>query len=135
MDEVRRVLASLLGERDAMIHQIEQIEAEILEQGRNSSLEVFSATLGAYMDGVKRKKDEILLAIVAKDEEIAEQQEKVSEGFRELKTFEIARDQEMARLKKAEDRAEQEMFDELGIQEHARQDAVTESEYLNMRRS
>jgi len=134
LDEVRRELAQLLGERDAMVHQIDMIEEEIAEQGRSASIEVFSTTVGAYMAGVKKKRDQIEAMLVAKDEEIAEQQEKVSEGFRELKTFEIAHDQEMARLKKAEDKIEQEVFDELGTQDHARRDAVTESEYLNMRR-
>jgi len=135
LDEQRRVLADMLGEREALVHQYELIEQEISEQGRNSSLEVFATTVGAYMDGIKRKQDHILSVVAKKDKIIAEQQDKVAEGFRELKTFEIARDQEMLRLKQAEDKAEQDMFDELGIQEHARKDAVTESEYLNMRRS
>lgn len=134
LDEVRRVLADLLGERDAMVHQLDMMDEEIAEQSRSTSIEVFSTTVGAYMAGVKKRRDEIGAMIAAKDEEIAEQQEKVAEGFRELKTFEIAHDQEMLRLKKAEDKAEQAMFDELGTQDHARREAVTESHYLNMRR-
>jgi len=134
LDELRRVLADLLGQRTALAHQLEMIEEEIAEQSRSTSIEVFSTTVGAYMEGVKKRCDEIIAQIAAKEEEIAEQQDKVAEGFRELKTFEIAHDHEMLRLKKAEDKAEQAMFDELGTQDHARRDAVTESEYLNMRR-
>lgn len=134
LDEQRRILANLLGERETMERQLELIDEEINLQKRSASLEVFSTTVGAYMDGVKKRCDEIGLQLQAKDEEIGEQQDKVAEGFRELKTFEIAHDQEMKRLKAAADKEEQIMFDELGTQDHARRDAVTESEYLNMRR-
>jgi len=134
LDEVRRVLADLLGERGAMVRQLELIDEEIAEQKRSGSIEVFSTTVGAYMTGVKKRCDEIAIQITAKEEEISEQQDKVAEGFRELKTFEIAHDQEMKRIKNAEDKEEQIMFDELGTQDHARRDAVTESEYLNLRR-
>lgn len=135
LDEVRRILADLLGERDAMMHQLDMMEQEIADQSQNASIEVFATTVGAYMGGIKRRKDEIIAAVIKKEKEIEEQQDKVAEGFQELKTFEIARDQEMLRIRQAEAKEEQEMFDELGIQEHARKDAVTESEYLNMRRS
>lgn len=134
LDEVRRELAVLLGEREEMVHHLDMITEEIDEQNRSTAIEVFSTTVGAYMDGVKKRRDQIGSMLEAKELEINEQQDKVAEGYRELKTFEIAHDQEMLRLKKAEDKEEQAMFDELGTQDHARQDAVTDSEYLNMRR-
>lgn len=135
LDEVRRELATLLGEREDMVQQLQMMEEEIAEQSRATSMEVFSVTVGAYMHGVRVKQEMITAAIVAKDEEISEQQDKVAEGFRELKTFEIARDQEMKRLVAQEAKEEQQAFDELGIQNHARQDAVVESELLNLRKS
>ncbi len=134
LDETRRTLADLLGQYNAMVHQLELMEAEVAEQARSSSLEVFSTTVGAYMDGVKRRGDELKKLLAEKNKEIEAQQDKVAEGFRELKTFEIAHDQEMKRVKLAEDKEEQQMFDELGTQDHARRDAVTASEYINMRR-
>ncbi len=133
LDEVRRELAVLLGERENMAHQLEVMEAEVAEQASATGLEVFSTTVGSYMHGVKLRQEQIQAAIDAKEEEIAEQQDKVAEGFRELKTFEIAREQEMKRVTLEENRQEQQAFDELGIQNHARQDAVLESEILNMR--
>lgn len=135
LDEVRRELAMLLGEREDMEHQLQVMEAEVSDQSRAQSLEVFSVTVGAYMHGVKMKQEQIMAAIMAKEEEISEQQDKVAEGFRELKTFEIARDQELKRVALEESRQEQLAFDELGIQNHARQDAVVDSEILNMRES
>jgi len=134
LDEVRRVLADLLGERQEMVAVLERMEEELAEQIRSGSLEVFSTTVGAYMQGVKKRGDIITAAIAAKDEEIGLQQDKVSEGFRELKTFEIARDRETQRIKKAEDKTEQAMFDDLATQDHARRDAVEDTNVLNMRR-
>jgi len=134
LDEVRRVLADLLGQREAMVRQLEIIDAEIAAQAQGASLEVFATTVGAYMEGVKKRCDVLAEEISAKDEEIAEQQDIVAEGYRELKTFEIAHDLETKRVKTAADREEQQMFDELGTQDHARRDAVTESEYLNLRK-
>jgi len=134
LDELRRVFANLLGERQQMVAMLERMEEELAEQSRSSSLEVFSTTVGAYMDGVKKRGDMIHAAISAKDEEIAVQQDKVADGFRELKTFEIARDREIQRVKQAEEKAEQAMFDDLGTQDHARREAVTDSRHLNMRR-
>ncbi|MBL4836220.1 MAG: hypothetical protein JKY34_01470 [Kordiimonadaceae bacterium] len=135
LDEVRLVLSGLLGERDALIEQIDRLEAEVAEQAVATDLEVFSVTVGAYMAGVDKKRQQIRAAILAKDEEIEEQREKVSEGFRELKTFEIGRDQELKRIALEEKRLEQQAFDELGIQNHARQDAVLDSTVLNKRKS
>ncbi|MBL4639906.1 MAG: flagellar FliJ family protein [Kordiimonadaceae bacterium] len=135
LDEIRVVLADLLRERDAMVHQIEMLEAEVVEQSKAKSLEVFSISVGAYMAGVKKKRDQIIAAIIEKDKEIDVQQEKVADGFRELKTFEIAEDQQQKRMVLEENRLEQQSFDELGIQNHARQDAVLDSDVLNKRKS
>jgi len=125
----------LLGEREDMVHQLQMMEAEIAAQARAGALEVFSVTVGAYMHGVRIKQEHIAALIAEKDEEIIVQQDKVAEGFRELKTFEIARDQELKRLTAEENKREQQAFDELGIQNHARQDAVADSDILNMRNS
>ncbi|PCI59245.1 MAG: hypothetical protein COB37_11925 [Kordiimonadales bacterium] len=134
LDEVRRVLSELFAERDAMTAELDRMTEEVAEQSRSRSIEVFSVSVGAYMGGVRKRRLEIAATIEAKDVELEAQQDKVAEGFRELKTFEIAHDQEMKRQKLAESQAEQAVFDELGIQDHARKEAVTASEYLNRRR-
>ena len=135
LDEVRRELADLLGEREHMVQQLQSMEQEIADQSRAQNLEVFSVTVGAYMHGVRKKQEMIAEAIAEKETEIEGVQEKVSEGFRELKTFEIARGKELKRIALQEAKEEQDAFDELGIQNHARQDAVVESELLNLRKS
>jgi len=122
LDEERRHLASLQGEFADFVHQLEMIEVEVAEQARSSDLEVFSTTVGAYMDGVKNKQILIHTDMEKLEQKIAVQQDKVAEGFRELKTFEIARDQELKRVHLAEMREEQQEFDELAIQKHSRQD-------------
>ena len=135
LDEERRTLADMQGARDALTHQLDMLAEEVVEQRKAASLEVFSTTVGAYMDGVRRKQDLIALEIQAMEKELNEQRDKVAEGFRELKTFEIDRDREEGRRAKAELLEEQQEFDELAIQAHARGEAALDSDTLNRRQS
>ncbi|WP_417451548.1 flagellar export protein FliJ [Kordiimonas sp.] len=135
LDEQRRVLAVMQAERDAINATIERLEDEKAEQSRNSGgLEVSPLTLGSYLEGVRKKQDMLRADLARKDEEVDKHRDVVAESFRELKTYEIARAQESKRIKAAEDKEEQDAFDELGIQNHAREEALTDSSYLKMRR-
>ncbi|WP_262690901.1 flagellar export protein FliJ [Kordiimonas aestuarii] len=135
LDEQRRVLAVLQAERDSIAATIDMLEEEKAEQARTAGgLEVSTLTLGLYLEGVRKKQDMLREDLARKDEEVDEHRDKVAESFRELKIYEIAHEQEMKRVKAAEDKEEQEAFDELGIQNHARQEAMTDSRHLKMRR-
>ncbi|TNE66675.1 MAG: hypothetical protein EP335_03010 [Alphaproteobacteria bacterium] len=135
LDEQRRILAELQAQEDAIIDRIDMLEAEVAEQARHGGgLEVSAVTLGAYLEGARRRHAQFEDALRKKSEEVGEQQDKVAETFRELKTFEIARDQETKRKQTKEAKEEQAAFDELGIQAHAREEALTDPRYIEMRR-
>lgn len=134
LDEKRRELASLLGERDEIVYAIDAIGEEMAEQARNSNLEVSAIAIGAYMEGARVKQRHLAQMLAAKEDEVVEHQDRVADGFRELKTFEIARERELARIDAAEAKEEQQAFDELGIQNHAREEAMTDPRYLKMRK-
>lgn len=135
LDEQRRVLAVMQAERDSIAGMIEMLDHERAEQARiyNGS-EVSALTLGAYLEGVRKKQEALRHDLARKDREVDEHRDRVAECFRELKTYEIAREMEYKRARAAEAKEEQEAFDELGIQNHARQEAMTDSEQLKMRR-
>ncbi|MFC3052969.1 flagellar export protein FliJ [Kordiimonas pumila] len=120
LDEERRNLAILQGKQDALYHEIHILEEEVIEQKKASSLEVFSLTVGAYMAGVRKKQDLISHQIDELEQEISKQQDKVAESFRELKTYEIAREQEQKRIQQAEAREEQQTYDEQALRGYAR---------------
>lgn len=135
LDEKRRVLAALLEERDGIIGAIEAIQEEVKEQSRNTGLEVSAVAIGAYLEGTRQRQLQLAQLLVAKDQEVQKHQDIVADGFRELKTFEIARTREKERVAFAEAKAEQDAFDELGIQNHAREEALADPRHLKMRKS
>ncbi|NVJ96569.1 MAG: hypothetical protein HWE25_00355 [Alphaproteobacteria bacterium] len=135
LDEKRRVLATLLGERDDIVAAIEALDEEISQQSRHTDLEVSSFALGAFLEGARVRQSQLAVMLEQKDEEVVEHQEVVAEGFRELKTFEIAQSRELSRLAAEEAKQEQSAFDELGIQNHAREEALVDPKYLKMRKA
>lgn|GEM_PF-213708 len=135
LDEKRRRLADLQGEREEIVLAIEAMEAEVVEQSRSSGLEVSAIAIGAYLEGVRIRQEQLSTLLAAKEREVSKHQDIVAEGFRELKTFEIAQSREQARARAAEAKEEQDAFDELGIQNHAREEALADPRYVNMRRN
>lgn len=134
LDEKRRQLAALLGERDDIATAIETLDLEVAEQSRHTGLEVASVTIGSYIEAVRTRQGELGQMLLKKEKEVIKHQDVVAEGFRELKTFEIARDRELERVAAEEAKEEQAAFDELGIQNHAREEAMADPRYVRMRR-
>ncbi|MCK0068738.1 hypothetical protein [Kordiimonas laminariae] len=127
LDEARRVLAEMLEERDEMVRRIEAIDAEMADQSKNSALEVFATSLGAYMEGSRKQQKLIYDQIVQKDAVIEEQQDKVAESFRELKTYEIALEQQQKKKAQKLAKFEQDMLDEQGLQRYFQKDDMFDS--------
>ncbi len=129
LDEKQRQLAILLGERDEIADAIEALSNQVSEQSRHAGLEVASVTLGSYIEAVRIRQGELADMLFKKEKELRKHQDVVAEGFRELKTFEIARDRELSRLAAEEAKQEQAAFDELGIQNHAREEELADPSY------
>lgn len=134
LDEKRRELAALLGERDQIVSTIDTINAEITAQSKKQDLEVGAVTIGAYIEGARVRQAELAELLRTVEAKVGVMQEKVANSFRELKTFEIAHKRELDRKMATEAKLEQDAFDELGIQSHAREEAITDPSYIKMRR-
>jgi len=116
LDEQRRELAVLLEERAQIAVKLEKLDAEIVAQKSMVHSDLGSMTLGAYIEGARKKRAWILDEIRSKDQDIEEKQDVVADAFKELKTFEIADSRQKDRLQKELDRQEQNELDELGLQ-------------------
>lgn len=116
LDEKRRELAVLFEERNAIEHRIEMLDQEMLEQQALKDSDIGSVTLGAYIEGARKKRAWILDDMRKKDAEIEEKQAVVSEAFREMKTLEIAERRQKDRARQALARQEQAELDDLGLQ-------------------
>lgn len=116
LDEKRRELAVLFEERNAIEHRVELLDQEMLEQQSMKESDFGSVTLGAYIEGARKKRAWLLEDMRKKDAQIEEKQDIVSEAFRELKTMEIAERRQKDRLDKELARQEQAELDDLGLQ-------------------
>ena len=116
LDEKRRELAVLFEERNAIERSIEMLDQEMLDQQSMKESDFGSVTLGAYIEGARKKRAWLLEDMRKKDAQIEEKQDIVSEAFRELKTMEIAERRQKDRLDKELARQEQAELDELGLQ-------------------
>ncbi len=114
LDEQRRELAILLDERAQIVDTLEKLDMEIQAQKTMAHSDLGSMTLGAYIEGARKKRAWILDAIRKKDQDIEEKQDVVADAFKELKTFEIADGRQKDRLQKELDRREQNELDDLG---------------------
>ncbi|UTW54546.1 flagellar FliJ family protein [Kordiimonas sp. SCSIO 12610] len=127
LDEKRRELVLLEQQREAIIQKIHNLNLEVQEQQNAASLEVGPSSLGAYMNGVKFKMTGYESELRIKDEEISERRDDVSEAFRELKTYEIAEEQEQKRLKNEEALRDQKILDEQGMQSFLKSSEYSEN--------
>lgn len=116
LDEKRRELAVLFEERNRIEHKVEMLDHEMLEQQSMKDNDIASMSLGAYIEGSRKKRAWLLDDIRKKDEEIEAKQDVVSEAFRELKTLEIAERRQKDRVLRARDKQEQDELDNLGLQ-------------------
>lgn len=114
LDEQRRELAILLNDRAEIERLLEQLDAEMLAQRPMAHNDLGAMTMGAYIEGARKKRAWILDDIRKKDQEIEEKQDVVSNAFRELKTFEIADRRQSERFRREMDRQEQAELDDLG---------------------
>jgi len=119
LDEHRRELALLLDERAEIVETLESLDTEIAEQKSMIHSDLGSVTLGAYIEGARKKRVWIVDAVRCKDQDIEEKQDVVADAFKELKTFEIADRRQQDRLRKEAERHEQDELDDLGRQAYA----------------
>lgn len=115
LDEKRRELAEVLAEREQIEAAINHLEQEMMDQSKMRDSDIASMTLGAYLEGARKKMAWLVEGLRKKDEDISERQEIVAEAFRELKTFEIAEERQKERERKELQRQEQNELDDLGL--------------------
>ncbi len=114
LDEHRRELAVLLDERAQVVQTLENLDAEMVAQKTMIHSDLGSVTLGAYIEGARKKRAWIVDDIRSKDQDIEEKQDVVADAFKELKTFEIAERRQQDRYRREIDRQEQNELDDLG---------------------
>lgn len=116
LDEVRRKLIHLEKQHAHIQSNITELENTVEKERIHGAEGPEAFTLGLFMERAKLQREQLDAALAAKVEEIDLCRDDVNEAFRELKKFEVAKEQEASKAKKVEDKREQDVLDEIGTQ-------------------
>jgi len=121
LDERRRRLVELEGQRDALIARSAAL-ADALKAEARIAAQAFlaGATYGAFATRVGAEREAIAAEVATLDRAIDAAREAIAAGFRELKKYEITRDRRLDRRRKAEAARQQAWLDEVGLGGHQR---------------
>lgn len=115
LDEKRKELAVRQGKLLEVDDRLADLRLEAAMEQNATGLEVSTTQMGAYLRGVSVREAALLEQRLEADRLVEEQRDIVAEAFQELKTFEIAAEEEEKRTKASRDKVEQDAFDETGL--------------------
>lgn len=124
LDEKRQKLAELERLAERLREDLQRLDDGIAAEGKlaeadNDARRAYPTFLKAEM-GRRRRLEQSIADV---EQEIDAARDEVNEAFRDLKKYELAKDNEAARLRQRRQKAEQNQADELGAQMHRRGDA------------
>jgi len=123
VDEKRREMAAVLDELAAAEQARDDLEQEMLREQASAQASPNEAGLyyGAYADIVINRREQIHQHILNTEARVAEAREALNEAYREQKKYETVEKNRLEREASELERKEQIILDELGLQNHARQ--------------
>jgi len=121
VEELQKQMAELDRSRQALLNQIERLEASVPEEQAIAaeSKEGFLA-YGSYAQAVIKRKENIRLSLDEVDVQADALRERLTEAFQELKKYELLEERRLARAQQALRAAEQDELDEIAQIRHSR---------------
>jgi flagellar protein FliJ len=122
VDEKRRALGVLLRQLDDLEMTQQNLESEVVKEQQSAAQapEEAGFLYGIYAEGVILRRQELDKSIAAKDAEINTAREALNEAYRELKKYEVIRDNRQQREQDELTRKDQIALDELGLETYRR---------------
>ena len=121
LDEARQKLGDLERLESRLQGDIDRLDANLAaERAAAQESDQARAAYPAYAQAQKGRRQRLERSIADVQGQIAPARDAVAEAFREVKTYELARDNERARAESQRARAESARLDELGLQLHRR---------------
>lgn len=117
VDEKRRVLGVLYGELSDLETKLKNLQHQVVEEQRiaQSSPEQAMFAYGRFHQRAMLIRDEIVLAIQKKEEEVEAARAEVNEAFQELKVYEEAEKNRKRREEEERNRRENAEMDEIAM--------------------
>jgi flagellar FliJ protein len=126
VDEKRRTLGQRLRELEELEQARIRLEDEVVAEQRAAAESPNEGGMlyGTYAEGVIHRREQFDAAIESKEAEVSVAREHLNEAYRELKKYEVLRDTRARREAAEQDRKEQLMLDELGLETHRRKNGA-----------
>ena len=128
LDALRRQLVNLENQKEQLIQLSVKLENDLR---RERDIAATTMHMGKYLDDfakkTKARQVEIAKEVIKLDGEIFQATAAITEAFGELKKYEIAKENEKARLAEKQKRVETAMLDEMGLQQFVRRGNDSES--------
>lgn len=121
VEELQKQMAELDRSKQALINQIERLEASVPEEQAiaTQSKDGYLA-YGSYAQAVIKRKDNIRASLSEVEAQSDALQDRLSEAFQELKKYELLEERRLARAEAAVREAEQAELDEMASIRHRR---------------
>ncbi|MHA6289045.1 flagellar FliJ family protein [Maricaulis sp. CAU 1757] len=121
VEELQKQMAELDNSRQALLGQIERLEASVPEEqaAATASKEGFVA-YGSYAQAVIKRKENIRLSLDEVEVQADALRARLGEAFQDLKKYELLEERRLAHIEKALRTAEQDELDEIAQIRHAR---------------
>jgi flagellar export protein FliJ len=121
LDEKRRELAELERLEDRLLESVRQIDAEVAaEQAFAQQANMQGFSFGGFAAGIIERRKRLAQSMAEIRQQMDAKTEEVAEVFRELKRYEIAKDQRLKKEKIETDRRDQAALDEISLVQHER---------------
>ena len=124
VDQCRRTLGALLRELEDLETSRSALDIELVQEQSAAADNPDEAGLlyGIYAEGLVKRRDIMDESIRAKEAEVENALEALNESYRELKKYEVARDNRSQRELVEKIRREQIELDDIGIETYRRKD-------------
>jgi flagellar FliJ protein len=121
LDEKRRELAELERLEDRLLESVRQLDREVAaEQAFAQQANMGGLSYGGFAAGIIVRRERLAASMAEIRQQMDVKTEEISEVFRELKRYEIARDQREKREQIEADRRAQAALDEVSLIQHRR---------------
>jgi flagellar FliJ protein len=121
LDEKRRELVELERLEDRLLESVRQLDQEVAaEQAFAQQSNMGGLSYGGFAAGIIVRRERLAASMAEIRQQMDLKTEEISEVFRELKRYEIARDQREKREQIEADRRAQVALDEISLVQHQR---------------
>lgn len=121
VDEQRRKVTELEILSERLAEQVDQLQADIEREGRNSGDSVESSqAFSAFLAGSMTQREKLRGSIADLQLQISAAKDDLADAYRELKSYEIAQASRDARENRKQELRERVKMDEIGMGMHRR---------------